>query len=608
MITDELHLPQDLSGLSASDTKKLAYEIRKFLIRSISKTGGHLASNLGVVELTLALHSVFDFSKDRLIWDVGHQSYVHKLLTGRKDGFASLRSFGGMSGFPKTSESVYDSFNTGHSSTSASAAMGMARARDLSGDNYDVVAVFGDGALTGGMLFEALNDAGHSGNKVIFILNDNEMSISHNVGGISKYLRRIRRSPGYFKSKDKIEELLQSLPVGAETATKTAKKAKGALRRRIIPLTMFDNLGLNYIGPIDGHDTEMLKLVFERAKKTNVSSFIHIRTKKGKGYKPAEENPGLYHGISPQTGSGTAQDFDYSCIFGKKLTEIADKNDKVVAVTGAMLSGTGLSEFAKKYPSRCFDVGIAEQHAVTMAAGLAISGCTPVVPIYSTFMQRAYDQILHDVCLQNLHVVLCADRAGIVGRDGETHQGMYDIAYLSSMPNMTVLSPSSFSELEEMLDYAVNTHTGPVAIRYPRGAQQFDTGIAFEPGKARTIKEGGNILILSSGRMLQTAAEVADRLGACLTALPTVIPFDFASVTASARGKKLVVTIEDGTKTGGIGSLTAAALCENACPVPMLICAFPDEPIVHGSVGELDKHYKMDADSIIERIEEKLNG
>lgn len=607
MNIDELNLPADLSGLSAEETKKLAYEIRKFLIKSISKTGGHLASNLGVVELSLALHSVFDFSKDRLVWDVGHQSYVHKILTGRKDGFDKLRTYGGLSGFPKTSESIYDAFNTGHSSTSASAALGMARARDLSGDNYDVVAVFGDGALTGGMIFEALNDAGHSNNKVIFILNDNEMSIDHNVGALSAYLQKLRQKPEYFKSKDAIEEFLSNLPKGGDTATKTLKKAKDNLRRKVIPTTMFDNLGLNYIGPVDGHNTEALKVILERAKKSTVSSFIHIRTKKGKGYKPAEENPQMYHGISAQEAGKSVSD-DYSAIFGKALSGLAAHNDKIVAITGAMPLGTGLTEFMAKYPKRFFDVGIAEQHAVTMAAGLAIKGYTPVVPLYSTFMQRAYDQILHDVCLQNLHVVLCADRAGIVGQDGETHQGMYDIAFLSAMPNMTILSPSSFSELEKMLDYAINEHTGPIAIRYPRGTSQFDSPNEFEFKKAQLIKTGKDILIASSGRMLNTAAAAAQHFDAELLALPTVIPFDKDAVLSASKGKKLIVTIEDATKTGGIGSLTATAICESDSPLPMLICAFPDEPIIHGTTSDLDKHYNMDKDSIIKRIEEKLNG
>lgn len=607
MNIDDIRLPEDLSALSSQEMRHLAYEIRKFLIKTVSKTGGHLASNLGVVELTLALYSVFDFSTDRLIWDVGHQAYVHKILSGRKDEFDTLRSFGGISGFPKTSESVYDAFNTGHSSTSASAAMGMARARDLAGENHDIVAVFGDGALTGGMIFEALNDAGHSNSKVIFILNDNEMSITNNVGALSSYLQKLRQKPEYFKSKDKIEEFLSRLPVAAEAATKTARMAKGALKRKVIPTTMFDNLGLNYIGPVDGHDFDALKAVFERAKKTDVSSFIHIRTKKGKGYKPAEINPQEYHGISagnPDAPKAT----DYSSVFGEILLSIARENEKVVAITGAMPLGTGLSDFSKAFPNRFFDVGIAEQHAVTMAAGLAIRGFVPVVPLYSTFMQRAYDQILHDCCLQNLHVVLCADRAGIVGADGETHQGMYDISYLSAMPNMTILSPSSFPELRAMLDYAINVHKGPITIRYPRGNSQCSTTDEFIPGAVHKICDGKDILIISSGRTLKTAKKVAEHFGATCVALPQILPYPKDEICQLAKDVRLVVTIEDATKTGGIGSMTASSLCEGSVPRDMLICAFPDEPITHGSTDELDKLYKMDVSSIIKRIEDKLNG
>ncbi len=605
MILKDIKSPKDIKGLSEENMETLAYEIRKFLVNSVTRTGGHLASNLGVVELTLALHSVFDFSKDRIVWDVGHQAYVHKMLTGRMNKFDTLRKFGGLAGFPKTAESEYDAFNTGHSSTSASAAMGMARARDLSGDDYDVVAVFGDGALTGGMIFEALNDAGHSRSKVIFILNDNEMSISQNVGAVAKYLQRLRQRPGYFKSKDAIEELLAKLPVGAETATKTAKKAKGMLRTKVIPPTLFDNLGLNYIGPVDGHDIKALKTVLARAKASDKSSFIHVRTVKGKGYTPAEAHPSEYHGIS---GGAKKSGEDYSAVFGKKLIKLAAENEKVVAITGAMPLGTGLSDFAKLYKDRYFDVGIAEPHAVTMAAGLAMQGYIPVVPLYSTFMQRSYDQILHDVCLQNLHVVLCADRAGIVGQDGETHQGMYDIAYLSHMPNMTILSPSSFSELSEMLEYAVNKHNGPITIRYPRGSSQFETGVKFVPGKAQTILSGNDILIVSSGRTLCRAKEAAEHFGAQLVALPTLKPFPDRQLADAAKDKRLVVTVEDGTKIGGIGSMTACALCENGLPVPILICAFPDEPIIHGTPQELFAYYRMDSKSIINRIEEKLNG
>ncbi|MCR4693573.1 MAG: 1-deoxy-D-xylulose-5-phosphate synthase [Firmicutes bacterium] len=598
----DIKSPDDIKSLSDSELSTLAFEIRKFLVESVSRTGGHLASNLGVVELTLALHSVFDFSKDRLIWDVGHQSYVHKILTGRMDKFNTLRKFGGISGFPKTAESIYDAFNTGHASTSASAAMGMARARDLSGEKYEVVSVFGDGALTGGMMFEALNDAGHSGSKVIFILNDNNMSISQNVGAISRYLQKLRVKPEYFKSKEFIEELISKLPLGSNRAADTAKRAKSALRKKVIPTTLFDNLGLNYIGPVDGHDITSLKAVLERAKKSSESSFIHIRTVKGKGYRPAENNPQQYHGIS----ATQPKSCDYASVFGKKLTSLAKANKKIVAITAAMPVNTGLLEFAKTFKNRYFDVGIAEEHAVTMAAGLANGGFTPVVPIYSTFMQRAYDQILHDVCLQNLHVVLCAEHAGIVGEDGETHHGMYDIAFLSQMPNMSLLSPSTFQEFGDMLEYAVNTHNGPIAIRYPKGSAQA-MSLPFDFGKAQILKGGKDISIISTGRMIKTAQKVAEHFDAQLISLPTIRPLDKQAIIANLQGKKLAVTIEDAAKSGGINALISCTIAESGIQTPLLPFAFPDAPIVQGTVDELDKFYGMDESSIVKRIEAYLN-
>lgn len=598
----DIKSPEDIKSLSDNELDTLAFEIRKFLVESVSRTGGHLASNLGVVELTLALHSVFDFSKDRLIWDVGHQSYVHKILTGRMDRFETLRKFGGISGFPKTSESIYDAFNTGHASTSASAAMGLARARDLSGKDFEVVSVFGDGALTGGMIFEALNDAGHSKSKVIFILNDNNMSISQNVGAISGYLQKLRIKPEYLKSKDYLEELLSRLPFGLNGAANTAKRAKSAVKKRVIPITLFDNLGLNYIGPVDGHDIGSLKAVLERAKKSSASSFIHIRTVKGKGYRPAENNPQQYHGVSAVQASSS----DYNHVFGKKLVSLAKENKKIVAITAAMPVNTGIFEFSKIFKNRYFDVGIAEEHAVTMAAGLAMGGFVPVVPIYSTFMQRAYDQILHDVCLQNLHVVLCAEHTGVAGEDGETHHGMYDIAFLSHMPNMTILSPSSFNELEEMLDYAINIHSGPITIRYPKGASQAISA-PFKFGKAQVLSDGKDISIISTGRMLSVSQNVAERFGAQLISLPTIVPFDEKTVFENIVGKRLIVTIEDAAKSGGVNSIIAAALAENAISIPILSFAFPDAPITHGSVSELDKFYGMDYDSILKRIEAWLD-
>lgn len=598
----DIKSPEDIKSLSGSELETLAFEIRKFLIESVSRTGGHLASNLGVVELTLALHYVFDFSKDRLIWDVGHQSYVHKILTGRLADFPTLRKYGGISGFPKTSESIYDAFNTGHASTSVSASVGMARARDLAGENFDVVSVFGDGALTGGMMFEALNDAGHSKSKLIMILNDNNMSISQNVGGLSRYLQKLRSKPEYFKSKDFIEELLTRLPLGANRAKDTAKRAKTAIRKKVIPTTLFDNLGLNYIGPIDGHDITALKAVLERAKKSDTSSFIHIRTVKGKGYRPAEANPQQYHGVS----ATHSRNKDYASVFGEKLTEIAKNNKHVVAITAAMPINTGLADFSKHFKNRFFDVGIAEEHAVTMAAGLANGGFVPVVPIYSTFLQRAYDQILHDVCLQNLHVVFCAEHAGIVGEDGETHHGMLDIAFLSHMPNMSILSPSSFSELSEMLDYAVNEHNGPIAIRFPKGGTQ-SGGAHFEFGKAQVLSEGTDISVISSGRMLTTAKAVCGHFGGTLISLPTVKPLDSDTLLKNVKEKRLIITIEDATKTGGIGALVASLFAENGAMAPLMSFAFPDSPIVHGSIAELDRHYGLDTETIISRIEDRLD-
>ena len=424
---------------------------------------------------------------------------------------------------------------------------------------------------------------------------------------MSKYLQKLRYNPEYYKSKDAIEEFLSKLPVGSEAATSVAKKMKNTFRTKVLPSTLFDNLGLKYVGPIDGHNIDALKAVLERAKHSDKSYFIHIYTKKGKGYAPAEQNPQLYHGISAGNPNGGQAD-DYSAIFGRTLCRLAKENEKVVAITGAMPLGTGLSDYLKEFPDRYFDVGICEEHAVTMAAGLAMGGFVPVVPLYSTFMQRAYDQIIHDVCIQNLHVVLCADRAGIVGQDGETHQGMFDIAYLSHLPNMTILSPSSFDELSDMLVYAVNVHQGPIAIRYPRGNTQYEYTEKFTLDKIRKEKEGSDVVIISSGRMMATASAVAEKIGATLINMPTIFPIDTNAICDIVKGKKLVVTIEDGVKVGGMGQMIGMTLLENDITVPFLACAFPNEPITHGTTPELDKLYKMDTDSILKRIEEKING
>lgn len=611
---DKISSPIDIKKMTVDELKALAKEIREFLIDSVTKTGGHLASNLGVVEVTLALLAVFDTPQDKIIWDVGHQSYVYKLLTGRRDGFAKLRTFGGMSGFPKTEESVYDCFNTGHSSTSASAAVGMARARDLQGERYNVTAVFGDGALTGGMMYEAMNDAGRSKTKVIFVLNDNAMSISKNVGAVSKYLRALRQKPMYFKSKEVVQEFLAKLPVGGTAAARGIRRIKRIIRTTVLPTTMFDDLGFEYYGPIDGHNLEALFNAFEHAKRSDKSVFIHLLTKKGKGYQPAESNPQNYHGIS---ASGSVKQKDFSAAFGEKLVELAGENKRIAAVTGAMPAGTGLLEFREKYRDRYFDVGIAEQHAVTMAAGLAISGMVPVVPLYSSFLQRAYDQTLHDVCLQNLHVVFPVDRAGIVGADGETHQGMYDISFLYAMPNMTILSPSGYRELGEMLDYTINRHQGPIAVRYPRGTE--NKGVEapeFVFGKGYMLSGGDDAVIFTSGRMIKTAMDCAElctkggvSAGVCV--LPTIKPLDEQFIINRARGMKLAVTIEDGVIYGGLGAAISMLLSKERDMPQLLLKAFPDKPITHGSVAELDGLFGMDAETIskemIEIITEDKN-
>lgn len=606
---DRITSPQEIKKLTVDELKKLAGEVREFLIDSVTETGGHLASNLGVVEITIALLAVFDMPRDKVVWDVGHQSYVYKLLTGRKDGFKTLRKFGGMSGFPKTEESEYDSFNTGHSSTSASAALGMARARDLSGGKNNVIAVFGDGALTGGMMYEAMNDAGRGKSKVIYILNDNAMSISKNVGAISKYLRALRQKPMYFRSKEAVLKFLAKIPYGGAGMARGIRHIKRIIRATVLPTTLFEDLGFDYYGPIDGHDFEPLFTAFEQAKMSKKSVLIHILTKKGKGYALAEGNPQEFHGIS---ASGSVKKKDFSAAFGESLVDVAEKNDKVVAVTAAMPIGTGLDNFRERFKARYFDVGIAEQHAVTMSAGMAISGMIPVVPIYSSFLQRAYDQVLHDVCLQNLHMVFPIDRAGVVGADGETHQGMFDISFLYAMPNMTILSPSCYTELAQMLRYAVNEHRGPIAIRYPRGTEDTENIVAqFEFGKGYILKDGADIAIFTTGRMIKTAVKVSQILAekgidTGIYVLPTIKPLDSEFINKNSKGKKLAMTIEDGVENGGFGAAVSATL--NCKDMPdVLVKAFPDKPVPHGTVSELDRMFKMDAESIALSAEEKLN-
>ncbi|MCH5209673.1 MAG: 1-deoxy-D-xylulose-5-phosphate synthase [Oscillospiraceae bacterium] len=609
-LLDNINSPDDLKKLNIDELAALCGEIREFLIDSVSKTGGHLASNLGVVELTVALHTVFNVPQDKIIFDVGHQSYVHKILTGRKDSFSTLRQFGGLSGFPKRSESDCDAFDTGHSSTSVSAALGLARARDLAGDDFNIITVFGDGALTGGMMYEAMNDAGHVKTPLILVLNDNAMSISKNVGAVAKHLRKLRMSPVYFRSKHVVESVLKKIPLLGKVSVNIIKKIKRFFRRLVIPTTMFDDMGFTYMGPVDGHDIKAMIQCFEYVKDEKKPVFIHIQTKKGKGYAHAESNPRKFHGISPfdiATGETKEGSETYSSRFGSVLVNLAQDNDKIVAITGAMPDGTGLEEFEKHFKNRFFDVGIAEQHGVTLSAGLAAGGYIPVIPLYSSFLQRAYDQVLHDVCLQNLHVVFPIDRAGIVGQDGETHQGIYDISYLSHMPNMTILSPATLGQLEEMLKFAINDFNAPIAIRYPRGGTEADNiPQDFTLGKAQLVQEGNDVTIVASGRMVKRAEEVSALAGKSveILALPTIKPLDTEAIIASALKTKHLITIEDNVKTGGMGSMVAALLEETHTECEFKIFAFPDTPITHGTVEELDKLYGLDAIAIASKIQE----
>jgi len=610
-ILETINHPKDIKTLTYPQLDTLAEEIRHFLIESVSKTGGHLASNLGVVELTLALHIALDTPLDKIVWDVGHQAYTHKIITGRKHMFGTLRQEDGLSGFPKTEESKYDCFNTGHSSTSISAALGMARARDLGCEDYCVAAVIGDGALTGGMAFEALNDAGQSGSNLIIILNDNEMSILKNVGAMSDYLSHIRTQPGYYRIKDVTERGLSKLPLG-DKLVGAIRKTKSGFKRLILPQTIFEDMGFTYLGPIDGHDINRMAKAINRAKEIGGPVLVHVKTIKGKGYDPAETKPFAYHGVSKfDTESGMAirdkVKADYSIIFGRHLRAIAKRDSRVVAISPAMPLGSGLKPFLRAMPHRFFDTGIAEAHAVTCAAGLAISGYVPVVAIYSSFLQRAYDQIVHDVALQNLHVVLCIDRAGVVGDDGETHQGMFDIAFLSHIPNMAMLAPGSFAELEQMLRYAVSEHEGPISIRYPRGNMQFIASAEqrkpFVFGKAQTLMQGDDVTIIAVGNMQKYAYEAGvllKREGVSVHVINpgTVKPLDAETILESAERTGRVITVEDGVVHGGAGSLAAMLLVRSGVKTDFTALGYDDVFVPQASVGSIHKRYGLDADGI----------
>ena len=619
-VLDRINSVKDLRKLSIEEKEKLAEEIRKVLLDVVSENGGHLASNLGVVELTIALHSVFNTPKDSIIWDVGHQTYVHKILTGRKDKIASLRRLNGIAGFPKTSESDFDCFNTGHSSTSISVALGMARANKIEGKSDKVIAVIGDGALTGGMAQEALNDAGASNANITVILNDNEMSISKNVGGITYFLSKLRTKKFYTKTNNRVKSVLQKIPGIGKPFVKLVQKLKRGVKQIFIQKMYYEDIGFTYFGPVDGHDLEKLESILNTSKTISGPVLIHVVTKKGKGYKIAEENPDKFHSVSSfdvETGKlKKEKKDDYSKIMGNKLVELSKKDEKIVAVSAAMIDGTGLKEFKKQFPNRIFDVGIAEQHALGMAAGLAKKGLKPVVPIYSSFYQRAYDQVIHDICIQKLPVVMCVDRAGIVGNDGETHQGIFDMAFFSLIPNITIMSPKNFAELEKMLEFAVNLNE-PVVIRYPRGCEgkiKFDKCDDIKLGKAEVIKKGKDLTIVAIGKMVERAVEVSDilkeqNIDCEIINARFVKPLDYNTIERSIRKTKNVITIEDGILKGGLGSSVMEFINEYKIEdVFVKMYGYDDVFVQHGSVEELEKLYGLDAKSIALSIQilEKL--
>ena len=622
-LLDKINSPADVKKLSDEQLKQLAAEIRQLLIKVISHTGGHLAPNLGVVELTLALHKVFTTPQDKLVFDVGHQAYIHKIITGRREQFPTLRQYGGLSGFPKRCESEHDAFGTGHSSTSISAALGMAAARDLQGEDYNVVAIIGDGSMTGGMAFEALNNAGTLHKKMVVVLNDNEMSISKNVGAMSDYLYHLRTGETYNKIKNDIEGWLKNMEFGTDVL-KAIRRLKGSVKYLMVPTSIFEELGFTYLGPVDGHDIHGLIEVLQAAKKIDGPVMVHVLTKKGKGYKPAEESPNKFHGTGPfeiATGkkiTNPAAPISYTEVFGKTITELADSDKKVVGLTAAMPDGTGLNIFAQAHPDRFFDVGIAEQHAVTAAAGMAAAGMKPVTAIYSTFMQRAYDSILHDICMQKLHVTMCLDRAGLVGDDGYTHHGVFDYAYLRSIPNMTIMAPKDENELRHMLKTALSFN-GPISVRYPRGS---GVGVDItEPmhelpiGKAEVLREGKELCFWAIGSMVQSAVQAADKLkeqgiDAGVVNMRFAKPLDKELLIEHAKRYGKIVTLEEGVLAGGVGSevleiLDDAGLLQQ-CVVLRL--GIPDEFVTHGDKKLLFRDLGLDTDAIVQKAAAFVKG
>lgn len=613
---EKIQKPNDIKKIPADQLPALAEEIREFIIESLSKTGGHLASNLGVVELTIAMHRVFDLQKDKLIWDVGHQSYTHKILTGRKDGFETLRREGGISGFPKRSESDCDVFDTGHSSTSISAGVGYVRARELKKENYSVVSIIGDGALTGGMAYEALNNAASLKSNFIIVLNDNEMSITENVGGMSSYLSGLRTASAYTGFKMDVTKALNRIPGIGPGMVDAMRKTKSSIKQIIIPGMLFEDMGLTYLGPVDGHNIPQLIKTFQEAKRFEGPILVHVLTQKGRGYEPAMRHPARFHGAGPfdvKTGLPVGKSNPtYTDVFSTVMRKMGDRRKDVAAVTAAMMTGVGLKRFSNMFPDRCFDVGIAEEHAVTFAAALSLGGITPVVAIYSSFLQRAYDQIMHDVCMQNLHVVFAIDRAGLVGYDGETHHGIFDLSYLGSMPNMTILAPKNLWELSDMIKFAVD-YDGPIAVRYPRGEaytglKEFRAPICL--GKSEVIHEGSRVALLAVGSMVKMAEEVQKQLkermdmDAALVNARFVKPIDEELLRSFADTYELVVTLEENVKDGGFGERVLAFAEEEDLPFGVEIIALPDRFIPHGSVSYQMKQVGFTPEDICGRIEE----
>lgn len=613
MILETIEKENDIKNVNPEDWNLLAEEIREFLIRKISVTGGHLGSNLGAVELTMALHLSLNLPEDKIVWDVGHQSYTHKLLTGRRSGFENLRKYGGMSGFPKRKESECDCFDTGHSSTSVSAGLGLVKARDLRNENHTVISVIGDGSLTGGMAYEALNNAARMKKNFIIILNDNNMSISENVGGVSKYLNNIRTADKYLDIKEGIYNSLMDTRLG-EPIVESIRRAKSSVKQLVIPGMFFEDMGLTYLGPVDGHNINAMLKVLREAKRCKSAVIIHVITQKGKGYAPAEKHPARFHGAEPfDIGTGLPAvpktKSSYTDVFSTVMCKLGDRDKDIVAITAAMPDGTGLKRFRNMYPDRFFDVGIAEEHAVTFAAGLAAGGMKPVVAIYSSFLQRAYDQILHDVCIQNLPVVLAIDRAGLVGSDGETHQGIFDLSYLSSIPNMHIMAPKNKWELSDMLKFSV-AFGGPIALRYPRG-EAFDGLREYrEPvrlGKAEWIYKERHIALVAVGSMVKTALTVRERLirrgYACsIINARFVKPIDAEILDEACRSHRILVTMEENVASGGFGEKVRAYLDESGAPVRLLSITIPDEYVEHGNVEELRREVGIDPDTIEKRI------